>query len=82
MSKPEVELSPEELRWRCDPAWFEFRTTAELEGCPIHIIGQDRAREALAVGLAEITGFAAVSLQPNAGSQGEYAGLLVIRAYH
>ena len=32
--------------------------------------------------LAEITGFASVSLQPNAGSQGEYAGLLVIRAYH
>lgn len=32
--------------------------------------------------LAEITGFSAVSLQPNAGSQGEYAGLLVIRAYH
>ncbi|MFA6044584.1 MAG: glycine dehydrogenase (aminomethyl-transferring), partial [Phycisphaerales bacterium] len=32
--------------------------------------------------LAEITGFAAVSLQPNAGAQGEYAGLLAIRAYH
>ena len=32
--------------------------------------------------LAEITGFAAVSLQPNAGSQGEYAGLLAIRADH
>ncbi|GMU67318.1 MAG: glycine dehydrogenase (decarboxylating) [Acidobacteriota bacterium] len=32
--------------------------------------------------LAEITGFAAVSLQPNAGSQGEYTGLLVIRAWH
>jgi glycine dehydrogenase len=32
--------------------------------------------------LCEITGFAAASLQPNAGSQGEYAGLLVIRAYH
>jgi glycine dehydrogenase len=32
--------------------------------------------------LAEITGFQAVSLQPNAGAQGEYAGLLVIRAYH
>ncbi len=31
--------------------------------------------------LADITGFAAVSLQPNAGSQGEYAGLMVIRAY-
>ncbi len=32
--------------------------------------------------LAEATGFAAVSLQPNAGAQGEYAGLLVIRAFH
>src|ERR1035441_398912 len=32
--------------------------------------------------LAEITGFASISLQPNAGSQGEYAGLLVIRAWH
>jgi glycine dehydrogenase len=32
--------------------------------------------------LAEITGLAAVSLQPNAGSQGEYAGLLAIRRYH
>jgi glycine dehydrogenase len=32
--------------------------------------------------LATITGFAAVSLQPNAGSQGEYAGLLAIHAYH
>ena len=32
--------------------------------------------------LALLTGFAAVSLQPNAGSQGEYAGLLVIRAWH
>src|SRR3954467_12181218 len=32
--------------------------------------------------VAEITGFAAVSLQPNAGSQGEFAGLLVIDAYH
>jgi len=32
--------------------------------------------------LAEITGLSAVSLQPNAGSQGEYSGLLVIRKYH
>ncbi|MHB1219375.1 MAG: aminomethyl-transferring glycine dehydrogenase [Alphaproteobacteria bacterium] len=32
--------------------------------------------------LRKVTGFAAVSLQPNAGSQGEYAGLLVIRKYH
>jgi glycine dehydrogenase len=38
--------------------------------------------EQLEAWLAEITGFAAVSLQPNAGSQGEYAGLLAIRAYH
>ena len=42
-------------------------------------------REMLAVlegWLAEVTGFAGVSLQPNAGSQGEYAGLLAIRRYH
>ena len=32
--------------------------------------------------LGTITGFSAISLQPNAGSQGEYAGLLVIRAWH
>ncbi|MFN4917140.1 MAG: aminomethyl-transferring glycine dehydrogenase, partial [Ignavibacteria bacterium] len=32
--------------------------------------------------LCEITGFDAMSLQPNAGAQGEYAGLMVIRAYH
>ncbi|HEY9643026.1 MAG TPA: aminomethyl-transferring glycine dehydrogenase, partial [Coleofasciculaceae cyanobacterium] len=32
--------------------------------------------------LAEITGFDGISLQPNAGSQGEYTGLLVIRQYH
>ncbi|MEO5579194.1 MAG: glycine dehydrogenase (aminomethyl-transferring), partial [Gemmatimonadaceae bacterium] len=36
----------------------------------------------LEAALAEITGFAAVSLQPNAGSQGEYAGLLAIRGFH
>jgi glycine dehydrogenase len=38
--------------------------------------------ERLSEWLRAITGFAAVSLQPNAGSQGEYAGLLAIRAYH
>ena len=32
--------------------------------------------------LKEITGFSGVSLQPNSGAQGEYAGLMVIRAYH
>ncbi len=38
--------------------------------------------EQLEIWLARITGFAAVSIQPNAGSQGEYAGLLAIRGYH
>ncbi|MPQ99694.1 aminomethyl-transferring glycine dehydrogenase [Modestobacter sp. I12A-02628] len=38
--------------------------------------------EELCQGLAEITGYAAVSVQPNAGSQGEFAGLLAIRGYH
>ena len=33
-------------------------------------------------GLSQATGYAGISLQPNAGSQGEYAGLLVIRAWH
>src|SRR5688572_4749049 len=36
----------------------------------------------LETALREITGFAAVSLQPNSGAQGEFAGLMVIRAYH
>jgi glycine dehydrogenase len=44
--------------------------------------GYQRLFQQLESWLAEITGFSAVSLQPNAGSQGEYTGLLVIRAYH
>ena len=44
--------------------------------------GYQRLAEQLEAWLAALTGFAAVSLQPNAGSQGEYAGLLVIRAWH
>ncbi len=44
--------------------------------------GYDLLFSQLEYQLAEITGFAAFSLQPNAGSQGEYAGLLVIRAWH
>ncbi|MCA6379656.1 MAG: aminomethyl-transferring glycine dehydrogenase [Cytophagales bacterium] len=36
----------------------------------------------LEVWLKEITGFTGISLQPNSGAQGEYAGLMVIRAYH
>jgi glycine dehydrogenase len=36
----------------------------------------------LEIWLREVTGFTGVSLQPNSGAQGEYAGLMVIRAYH
>ena len=44
--------------------------------------GYQQIIQELEVYLAEITGFDAVSLQPNSGAQGEYAGLMVIRAYH
>jgi len=44
--------------------------------------GYQKLFEQLETWLADITGFAGISLQPNAGSQGEYAGLLVVRAYH
>ncbi|WP_297368540.1 aminomethyl-transferring glycine dehydrogenase [Acidocella sp.] len=44
--------------------------------------GSKQLIDELAALLAEVTGFAAVSLQPNSGAQGEYAGLLAIRAYH
>jgi glycine dehydrogenase len=47
-----------------------------------HTAGYRAMTEELESWLAEITGFDAVSLQPNAGSQGEYAGLLAIRHYH
>lgn len=44
--------------------------------------GYEELVHALEQQLAEITGYAAVSLQPNAGSQGEFAGLLAIKGYH
>src|SRR3982074_3672867 len=44
-------------------------------------IGSREMSDQLEGWLAEITGFAAVSLEPNAGSQGEYTGLLVLRQY-
>jgi glycine dehydrogenase len=47
-----------------------------------HTTGYKAMTDELESWLAEITGFDAVSLQPNAGSQGEYAGLLAIRHYH
>jgi glycine dehydrogenase len=44
--------------------------------------GYQQIIEELDRDLSEITGFAKVSLQPNSGAQGEYAGLMVIRAFH
>jgi glycine dehydrogenase len=59
------------------------------EFCDIHpFVPRDQAQgyaemfSTLEKWLADCTGFAATSLQPNAGSQGEYAGLLVIRRFH
>lgn len=49
---------------------------------PARLAGYAQLTRDLEKWLAEITGFAAVSLQPNAGSQGEYAGLLAIRRWH
>jgi glycine dehydrogenase len=45
-------------------------------------LGYKQIVEELSAWLAEITGFHGISLQPNSGAQGEYAGLMVIRAYH
>lgn len=44
--------------------------------------GYQHMMDELSAWLCEITGFAAMSLQPNSGAQGEYAGLMTIRAYH
>jgi len=62
-------------------SWPEF---ADLHpfAPPEQARGYAQLFEQLARWLAEISGLPAVSLQPNAGAQGEYAGLLVIRAYH
>jgi glycine dehydrogenase len=62
-------------------SWPEFNRIHPF--APLdHTLGYREMFASLERDLAEITGFAAVSLQPNAGSQGEYAGLLVIHAYH
>ena len=62
-------------------SWPEF---AKIH--PFAPLGQARGYQMLFQNLEdwleECTGFAGISLQPNAGSQGEYTGLLVIRAYH
>jgi glycine dehydrogenase len=60
------------------PGFGQLHPFAPLE----QTTGYQTMFEQLESWLAEITGFSATSLQPNAGSQGEYTGLLVIRAYH
>jgi glycine dehydrogenase len=61
--------------------WPEFARVHPFAP-PKQAAGYGELFERLEAALAEITGFPAVSLQPNAGSQGEYAGLLAIRGYH
>jgi len=68
-----AEMEP--ISW---PEWGDLHPFAPLDQAEGYL---ELFRE-LERWLAEVTGFAAVSLQPNAGSQGEYTGLLVIRAHH
>ena len=68
-----AELAP--VSWHGFAALHPFAPTEQLAG--LRQMVKD-----LEHWLAALTGFAGVSLQPNAGSQGEYAGLLVIRAWH
>lgn len=61
--------------------WPEFANMHPF--CPPdQATGYRQMLNSLSEALAEVTGFAAVSLQPNSGASGEYTGLLVIRAYH
>jgi glycine dehydrogenase len=62
-------------------SWPEFASLHPFVP-PEQTRGYAEMFEQLESWLADITGFSAVSLQPNAGAQGEYAGLLVIRAFH
>jgi glycine dehydrogenase len=61
--------------------WHEFARLHPFAP-PDQAAGYARIFRELEAALCEITGFAAVSLQPNSGAQGELTGLLVIRAYH
>jgi len=68
-----AELMP--VSWRAFAALHPFAPDDQR-------LGTRRLVDDLERWLAALTGFAGVSLQPNAGSQGEFAGLLVIRAWH
>jgi ATP-dependent Lon protease len=61
-------VSHAQLRWRCDPAGFAFKTTEELKACPIEIIGQGRALEALRLGLSLRTDGYNIFVSGNVGS--------------
>ncbi len=61
-----------------DPQWGNIHPFAPVE----QALGYQEILKELENQLTEITGFAATSLQPNSGAQGEFAGLMVIRAYH
>ncbi|MFC4690091.1 aminomethyl-transferring glycine dehydrogenase [Dokdonia genika] len=61
-----------------DPQWGNMHPFAPLDQAE----GYQTMLKKLEDQLTEITGFAGTSLQPNSGAQGEYAGLMVIRAYH
>ena len=68
-----AEMMP--VSWNTVANLHPFAPKAQVEGYA-------RMTADLEAWMCEITGFAGVSLQPNAGSQGEYAGLLAIRRYH
>ena len=61
-----------------DPNWGNIHPFVPEEQAK----GYHEVLEKLSEQLNEVTGFAATSLQPNSGAQGEYSGLMVIRAYH
>ncbi|MFM1908789.1 MAG: hypothetical protein RLZZ591_2466, partial [Pseudomonadota bacterium] len=61
--------------------WPEFADVHPFAP-PAQLAGYRELDEQLRAWLCAATGYAGISLQPNAGSQGEYAGLLVIKAYH
>ena len=68
-----VEMLP--LSW---PNWGNIHPFAPLN----QVEGYRTILTELEAQLTEITGFSGTSLQPNSGAQGEFAGLMVIRAYH
>ncbi len=68
-----AELMP--ITWKEFAGMHPFAPAEQTEG--YRIIFRELERQ-----LCAITGFSAVSFQPNSGAQGEYAGLMVIRAYH